>query len=104
MKRHIAPRKIKNCCLLCSKPILKGHVYYTKRRVYDCGSDGIIGITKHFCARCNYENKDSVERYERFKPNCHHPEPLIHEVWSYIPGEAVMQPDHCECTLCGEWL
>lgn len=101
MKRHIAPRKIKNCCLTCSKPILKGHVYYTKREVYEFNYE-IFGFTRLFCARCAYKESDRNKRFERFKPNCHHP--IVEEIWSYIPGEAVMQPDHDECRICNKMV
>lgn len=101
MKRHIAPRRLNYGCDCCGRAIVKGDIYYTKRTVWKYEGE-ITGWTNRKCAQCKYYADQSKLRFERFKPNCHHP--LVHEVWSGIPGEYVMQPDHEECLICGEWV
>ena len=103
MKRKVAKRKLKRTCDQCGKRFFKGHVYYVQRVVF--ALDNIISAYEYTCcAKCNYEDQRRKERYERFKESgvCKHP--VIDEVWSYMPGEAVMEPDHDECLVCGEWL
>lgn len=108
MKRLIAKRRLKNGCDQCRKPILKGYIYYRKRTVfhdYDTENDcGMFAITTTYCPKCKYRNEQRKLRYEKFKEKCNHPKEFINEVWTYIPGEAVKQPDYCECGLCGRKL
>lgn len=104
MKRKIATRRLKRKCIDCNCTFSKGEIYYINRRIYDDIEDGIYAIESIVCPRCKFKRKDQKERYEKLKKKCHHPEKLIIEKWSYIPGEVVMQPDHDECLLCGEWL
>jgi hypothetical protein len=103
VKRKIASRKLKRTCNECNRSFIKGDVYYIRRKVFDdYGGLGIIAFEFLECPKCRYKKVKHAERFEKFKPNCHHP--IFHEVWSYIPGEYVMQPDHDECDVCGEWL
>lgn len=102
MKRKVASRKLKRKCFSCGCNFKKGDVYYIERIVYtDFGE--IVGADEYtYCAKCKYKIEEHNRRFERFKPHCKHP--IINEVWDYIPGEAVMQPDHNECLICGAWL
>lgn len=108
MKRLIAKRRLKHGCDQCKEPILKGHVYYRKRTVYhDCDTFDdcrIFAVTTTYCPRCKYRNEQREIRFKKFKEKCTHPEEFINEVWTYIPGEAVKEPSHCECMLCGSML
>jgi len=103
MKRLIAKRKLKFGCDQCRKPILKGHIYYRKRNVFTEDSE-IFGYTLNYCPKCKYENKKRELRFENFKKKCTHPEEFINTVYTYIPGEAVKEPSHSECGLCGNIL
>jgi hypothetical protein len=29
---------------------------------------------------------------------------MVEEIWTYIPGEAVKEPSHCVCRICGKTL
>lgn len=103
MKKLIAKRRLKHGCDQCKEPILKGHVYYRKRTIFT--EDGkVYGYTTTYCPRCKYRNEQRKVRFEKFKGKCHHPKEFINEVWTYIPGEAVKQPSHCECMLCESYL
>lgn len=103
MKRLIAKRRLKYGCDQCRKPILKGRVYYRKRTV--CKEDwGIWSYSVTYCPRCKYKNEQREIRFKKFKEKCNHPEEFVNEVWTYIPGEAVKEPSHCECMLCGSYL
>lgn len=101
MKLLVAKRKLKNRCIFCNKEILKGQSYYRKRIVIET-EDSIYGYTTYICPKCKWKNESAQGRFEKFKSRCKHPERFVEEIWSYIPGEAVMQPDHLECRLCGE--
>lgn len=103
MKKLIAKRRLKHGCDQCKELILKGHVYYRKRTVFVEDSK-VYGYTITYCSRCKYRNEQRKIRFEKFKEKCHHPKEFIHEVWCYIPGEAVKQPDYCQCMLCGKVL
>lgn len=103
MKRLVAKRRLKHGCDQCRKPILKGHVYYRDRSVFvDEGKIFASSIT--YCSKCRYENEQHKPRYEKFKEKCKHPKEFINEIWTYIPGEAVKEPSHCECMLCESYL
>ncbi|MSU03548.1 hypothetical protein [Tissierella pigra] len=103
MKKLIAKRRLKHGCDQCKEPILKGQVYYRKRTVI-VEEGKMFGYTVIYCSKCKYKHKQWKPRYEKFKEKCNHPEKFINEVWTYIPGEAVKEPSHCECMLCGKIL
>jgi hypothetical protein len=97
MKRLIASRKLQRKCIHCKCSFKNGDIYYKERTVYADGVD--VFANEHlYCPKCLYKEKCQRERLERFKLNCTHP--ITDEIWDYIPGEAVMQPDHTECRLC----
>ncbi|WP_103110727.1 hypothetical protein [Brevibacillus reuszeri] len=99
MKRKVAIRRLKRICDNCFCSFQKGDVYYQKRTVVE--EDGeLFTFEKTRCARCKYKLEQRAARFEAFKMRCHHP--IKEEIWSYIPGEAVMQPDHEECRVCGQ--
>lgn len=101
MKRKVAPRRLKRACNNCFCSFQKGDVYYQKRTVVvDDGE--VFSFEKTHCAKCNYKLKQRASRFEAFKPKCHHP--ITEEIWTYIPGEAVKEPHHTECLVCGGWL
>lgn len=105
MKLLVAKRRLKHGCDQCRKPILKGHVYHRKRKVFvDDIFGGVYGYSINYCPKCKYRNEQREIRFEKFKKVCTHPEKFIKEVWTYIPGEAVKEPSHCECMLCGSLL
>lgn len=104
MKRKIASRKLKRTCSQCNCGFEKGDVYYVDRRVLPT-YDEIISLEYTYCAKCKYRNNAHKSRFKRFieSESCKHP--VREEVWSTIPGEShLLQPDHMECTVCGEWL
>jgi hypothetical protein len=103
MKRKIATRKLKRSCK-CGKTFKKGDVYYLERIVFAWGFENkhLFSNEHLHCAKCRYRQLEHERRFELFKPKC--PHPIVHEVWSYIPGEYVMQPDHDVCQVCGEWI
>lgn len=103
MKRKVATRKLRRCCRTCGKGFKKGEVYYIHRKVFEYFYE-IFAIENLICPKCKYREEKQKERYEQFKGKCEHPEKFIEEIWDYIPGEAVMQPDHDVCRLCGEWV
>lgn len=108
MKRKIASRKLKRRCECCGRGFEKGDVYYHERKVrhfYNGENEDIVGVNKTKCPKCRYRDQNSLERYERFQKTCQHEKiEFIHEVWDYIPGEAVMEPQYDECRLCGNHL
>ena len=103
MKRLIAKRRLKHGCGQCKNSILKGNIYY-KERVVFVEKSGVFGYTNTYCPKCKYRNEQHNLRYESFKDKCTHPEAFIEEIWTYIPGEAVKEPSHCVCRLCGSIL
>lgn len=100
MKRKVALRKLKRTCYKCGCGFNKGEVYYKFRSVY-AGSK-VSAYEWILCAKCKRKQEQHKKRFEIFKKNCHHPIKTL--VWDYIPGECVMQPDHNECLVCGEWV
>lgn len=104
MKRLIASRHLLRCCDYCGTEFNKGDVYYRDREVITSDSEVIDGYTLYECPRCHYKKAWHKERYEKFQKSCKHPDKFVHVVYSYIPGEAVQQPDHFECGLCGKWI
>ncbi|QDX93577.1 hypothetical protein EEL30_15505 [Brevibacillus laterosporus] len=101
LKRKIALRRLKRTCGICKCFFKKGDVYYRKRTVLEAYGD-LFSFEQTYCARCQYKMVQRASRFEVFKAKCHHP--IGEEVWSTIPGEAVMQPDRYECGICGKWL
>ena len=78
--------------------ILKDQVLY---KCSYCGKRLLSrnGCKIHETKYCwHQDSPNKIKRIERRKLCTHE----FREVWSYIPGEAVMQPDHLECELCGE--
>ena len=108
VKRLVAKRRLKHGCDQCRNPILKGHIYYRKRTVFQdydtIDKCGIFAVTTTYCPKCKYTNEQRNVRFEKFKKECKHPKEFINEVWTYVPGEAVKEPSHCECMLCGSYL
>lgn len=101
--RLIASRRLKRTCIYCNGRIEKGRIYYRQRTVID--EDGEIFASEYvFCARCNFKGQDRKIRYARFQETCVHPDKFIETVWSYIPGEAIKEPHHSVCILCGAWV
>lgn len=105
MKRKVASRRLLKDCDICGIGFKKGNVYYTKRYVvvdYDYRSDKdyVCGYEVRKCARCFYEENEREARFEEFKKVCEHKS--VEEVWSFIPGEAVMEPDYDRCRYCGK--
>ncbi|MDF2563757.1 MAG: hypothetical protein K0Q53_152 [Massilibacillus sp.] len=103
MKRLIAIKKHKNGCDECGKQIIKGDVYYTKRKVFT-EDDKVYAWQYKVCAKCNYYGNHHSERYVKFTDKCIHPEKFIDTEWRYIPGECVKEPDYDYCRLCGAVL
>lgn len=108
MKRKIASRKLKRRCECCGRRFAKGDVFYHERKVYhvyDGMEEHIVGVDTTQCPKCRYIQQDRANRYEQFQQTCQHEKrEFIHEVWDYIPGEAVMEPQYDVCTLCGNHL
>lgn len=103
MKKLVTKRRLKNGCDQCKKPILKGDIYYRKSLAL-VAEKRISGFTITYCPKCKYRNDQHNLRYGRFTDKCTHPESFIDEIWTYIPGEAVKEPSHCVCILCGSYL
>jgi len=103
MKRVIASRTLKRKCAQCDCSFKKGDVYYKDRKFYD-EPDGICAFESLICARCKYVLDESENRRKEFVRSCTHPEGQTEEVWSYMFGEAAMEPDHIECRLCNQWI
>ena len=99
--RKVASRRLKRRCEYCNTSFFKGDVYYLHR--YFSRYDGeIIAYEYLECAKCKYKRDDWKRRHEKFKEKCNHPKEFIEEIWGYIPGEAVKQPEYSLCTLCGK--
>lgn len=102
IKKKIAKRKLKRKCIECEQGFIKGNIYYKERFVYDDPLGGLCAFEYLWCPRCKLKKESQEMRFERFKSNCHHP--IVDTQYSYISGEAIMQPDHNECRLCGKWV
>ncbi len=85
---------------MCNRSFKKGDIYYKHRTVIS-GYE-ILAYEYLECPKCRYKQESQEKRFNLFKTKCHHP--IVSEEWSFIPGETVMQPDHDECVICGEWL
>ena len=75
--------------------------------LYKCSYCGKRLLTKkgakiHEERYCRHEDSPHEQAEKRKREECTHEN--THEVWSYMAGEAVMEPDHLECLDCGEWL
>jgi len=101
MKRKVSSRKLKRLCIYCNCNFKKGDVYYKKREV-GFEFDSMFSFEYLVCAKCKYKKEQRMSRFHNFTDKCHHP--ITEEVFSYIPGESVMQPDHTECKICGKWV
>lgn len=99
MKKSIAPRKLKRTCIYCNHTFCKGEVYYKERKVIAEG-DEIIAYEYLVCPKCKYQHMQHEKRFNKFCDGCKHP--IKQEIWSYIPGEYIKQPDHLECLICGK--
>lgn len=97
--RKIASRRLKRKCIHCDKGFKKGEVYYLHREVVSL-EKGIWAYECLICAKCMYKEQRHVERLKVFQKKCEHPYKFRNTTYSYIPGEAVMQPDYDECMLC----
>ena len=103
MKRLIAHRKLKNTCVTCERQINKGDVYYKKRVVF--AEDGIVRAWDAIeCPKCYRQRMETEKRYVEFQKTCTHPNSFQDTHYTYIPGEAVMEPSHDYCLLCGKTL
>lgn len=103
MKRLIAPRRLQKKCIHCQCSFTKGDIYYKTRNVFE--EDGQICGSEYLeCARCVYVQTERRERFNAFVEACKHPERFREMIWTYIPGEAVKEPDHAECRLCSKWV
>ena len=94
-------------CIECNKIIRKkGMAYRDKHTIIFDDGDKITcdSIIMYTCIRCNYKITQKANRFNEFKKVCSHPEKFIDTIYDYIPGEAVKQPDHCECLLCGQTI
>lgn len=100
MKRLIAKRKLRRKCDFCNRGFKKGDVYYKERIVIVW--DKITGVDVYICPRCKYEEERREKRFARFKENCEHPEEFREMQYRYISGEAVKEPSHEACRLCGK--
>lgn len=101
MKRLTAFRKLKRPCICCNRTFKKGEIYYLKRTVFEEDRE-VFANECLICPKCKYKQEQQVIRFKIFKPKCQHK--IRYDVWSYIPGEAVMEPNHTECLVCGKWL
>ncbi len=102
-KRLVAKRKLQRKCDVCGNEISKGEVYYKTRSV-ETDDEKIYAFNIYECCRCRYKAREWEQRYEKFKKRCKHPDKFCVEMWRYIPGEAVKEPDYDVCTLCGAKL
>ena len=100
MKRLVAKRQLRRKCDYCGKSFNKSDVYYRKREVINW--DEVTAFSLYICPRCKLENERHKERFAKFVENCKHPEEFRELKYSYIPGEAVMEPSHEECRLCNK--
>lgn len=103
MKRLIASRQLQRKCIHCNCSFKKGDVLYKTRNVVS--EDGDTFAQEYIeCPKCLYKATERKKRFAAFVDRCTHPDGFVELVWSYIPGEAVMQPDHDVCRLCKKWL
>ncbi|MEO2212166.1 hypothetical protein ABGV40_15085 [Paenibacillus amylolyticus] len=107
MKLKVAPRKLKKNCIYCNCSFKKGDPYWKWRQVYKddyIGNGKLLSWTENVCHRCKYKEEDRERRSRNLQERCQHPEHMIEIQYSYIPGEAVMHPDHYECRICRKWV
>jgi len=72
--------------------------------LYKCSYCGKRLLTKHGCKLhenkyCGSKSSPNIKTILTKREVCTHEN--VEEVWSYIPGEAVQQPDHYKCIDCG---
>jgi hypothetical protein len=102
ISKRIKTRK-SHLCYECLKVILPS-LAVSERIFSKIEDDGVVivsSITLYYHLRCAYLNQRRGERFERFKQGCQHPRGFRETEYSYIPGEAVMQPECDRCRLCG---
>lgn len=103
MKKLIASRKLKRSCIYCDRGFEKGDIYYKHREVHE--EDGeIFAFESLRCPKCHYRNERNLKRFMTFQEKCKHPTKFRDMQYSYIPGEAVKEPSHEICLLCGQRL
>lgn len=77
----------------------------TNQTLYQCEYCGKRLLTKRGCILhendyCWHEDSPHKQRIKAIQNACRHEN--TDEVWGYIPGEAVMQPEHRRCVDCGK--
>lgn len=97
--KRIAKSAKQHNCFSCGKVIPKGSPYYLEKDV-DFFEGEVYAERYRICPKCNFTSKRSAERFQRFKPECHHP--IVDTVYRYIPGESVKEPDYDRCLICGK--
>lgn len=105
MKQLIAKRKLQRKCNICNRVIKKGDVYYKERVVFedeDWDCNKIYAYNIYRCPKCIWKANQHSKRYVEFTKVCKHPHEFRHTHYSYIPGEAVKEPSHDQCLLCGK--
>ncbi|MCK9526078.1 MAG: hypothetical protein M0R49_09145 [Limnochordia bacterium] len=103
VKKLIAKRKLRRKCDHCKRVINKGEVFYKERKVHqDWDTGQIYGFDFYYCPKCLWKIRNHDKRRAEFIKNCKHPERFRDMQYSYMPGEAIMEPSHEECMLCGQ--
>lgn len=97
--RKIRVRKHHDC-YICHKPIAKGDMAHVIKLYFPDEGYSFHTLTLYTHIRCQYYQDKSIERFKKF--DCHHPDKMVEEIWTYIPGEAVKEPSHCVCHICGK--
>ncbi len=98
--KKVLTRKIHNC-LCCQRDIVP-HTPALFERHYIREDGCLHTYDAYYHIRCHYYFVKSCERYAKFKDHCPHPVKMIETIYSYIPGEAVMEPDYQKCNVCGQ--
>ena len=105
--RTIKARK-PHYCTNCLKPTEKNELVrlqeVTHFLEYEDGKTIIHKERNYIHIKCHEKALESSKRFEEFKKTCEHPKDFTVTHYSYIPGEAVKEPSHDECTLCGAWF
>jgi hypothetical protein len=103
-RKELKVRKNHKCCE-CFRTINKGSrcIRINSKAVFQ-DDDGkyFINDNIYLCFKCEWKHKYHDERFEKRKLICDHPK--TEEIWTYMLGEAVMEPDHEECIICQKRL